>query len=284
MALNSRDISVDSESPHLYDSDRTPSPFVDELRELFRYRDLVRLWSIRNVTLRYKRSVLGVLWTLIEPLMLMVILATVFSALFRASVENYAVYILTGLLVFDFFSRSTQQIVDEIIASHGLAQRIHLPRSALAVASIFSYLINWGLAMIPLFAIMLFLGHPFSWSLLVVPLIFALVALFAVGIGLAVATVGAFFHDFKVTYSILLTAWLYATPIIYPLDIVPEQYKPIFKLNPMLHLVDLFRAPVYLAEFPSLQSWLLATTLALSSASFGWWIFTRSRRVFEYQV
>jgi len=267
----------------VYDSARRPPAFFEELQELYKYRDLVALWSVRNMTLRYKRSVLGVLWTLIEPLMLMTILAIVFSTLFRFALENYPVYILSGLLVYDFFSRSTQQMVDEIIASQNLTQRIYLPRSALAVASISSYLMNWGLALIPLLGIMLVLKHPFSWSLLVLPVIMAVIAFFALGVGLIISSLGARFHDFKLTYSVLLTAWMYATPIIYPVEIVPEKLLPWFRLNPLLHLVDLFRAPVYRAEFPSLESWLISCALAAGSAAFGWWIFTRSQRVFEYQ-
>ncbi len=268
----------------MYDSARRPPAVFEELQELFKYRGLVALWSVRNITLRYKRSMLGVLWTLIEPLMLMGILAVVFSTVFRFALDNYPVYILSGLLVFDFFSRSTQQMVDEIIASQNLAQRIHLPRSALAVASISSYLMNWGLALVPLFVIMFFLKSPVSWSLLLIPVVMAIIALFALGVGLIVSSVGARFHDFKITYSVLLTAWLYATPVIYPLEIVPENLRTLFRLNPLLHLVDLFRSIVYRAEVPSLEAWLICCALALGSAALGWWMFTHSQRVFEYHV
>ena len=268
----------------VYDSANRPHPFVEELLELYRYRDLVKLWSERNLTLRYKRSVLGVLWTLIEPLVLMIVLTIVFSAVFRFSLVNYPVYLLSGLIAFDFLNRSTMQMVDEIIASQNLAQRIHVPRSAFAAASVVSYLMNWGLALVPLLGIMLVLRHPMSWSLLAVPLSMLLLALFALGLGLIVATFGAFFHDIKLTYSVLLNAWFYATPIIYPMEIVPERLVPLFQLNPLYSLIGLFRAQVYYGEFGSWQTWLVSAVFALGLAALGWWTFTHWRRAFEYHA
>jgi ABC-type polysaccharide/polyol phosphate export permease len=270
--------------PKVYDSDRRPHPFVEEWVELYRYRDLVSLWTVRNLTLRYKRSVLGVLWTLLEPLMLMIILTIVFSQLFRFSVPNYPIYVLSGLLLFDFFSRSTIQMVDEIIASQNLAQRIHLPRSSFAMASILSYLANWAIALVPLVAIMLILRHEFSWALLAVPAAMGLTALFALGVGLVVATLGVHFHDFKITYNVLLSAWFYATPIIYPLEIIPEAGQKLFALNPIVHLLALFRSPIYEGRFPSAAEWLIGAALAFGLGGTGWWIFTRWRKAFDYRI
>ena len=268
----------------IYDSAFRPHPFVDELNELFAYRDLVALWSVRNITLRYKRSVLGVLWTLLEPLLLMTTLAVVFTAIFRFALENYAIYILSGLIAYDFFSRSTCQVVDEVLSGQSIAQRIHLPRSAFAVATIASYLVNWSLALIPLFGIMLFLKHPFSWSLVAVPLCMLLMASFALGVGLIVSTLGASFHDIKLTYNVLLNIWFYATPIIYPIQIIPEDYRALMQLNPLFHLVSLFRSCIYDGQMAPASAWLITTLLSLVTVTFGWWLFTRSRSVFETGV
>jgi ABC-type polysaccharide/polyol phosphate export permease len=254
---------------------------LNELRELIAYRDLVALWSVRNITLRYKRSVLGVFWTLLEPLLLMSTLAVVFSTVFRFTVVNYPIYVLTGLLVFDFLNRSTSQMVDEIITSQGMTQRIHLPRSAFAVATIASYLVNWGLALIPLFGIMLVLGHPFSWALIAIPPSMFFMALFALGVGLIVSTLGAFFHDVKFTYNVLLGIWFYATPIIYPIDIIPESYRRILQLNPVLHLLNLFRSSVYSGRAAPLSEWVIGASMSIATFALGWWLFTRWHRVFD---
>lgn len=268
----------------VYDSHRRPHPFVEELIELYRYRDLVALWSVRNITLRYKRSVLGIGWSLLEPMMMMLMMTLVFSRAFRSSVLSYPLYVLSGLLLFNFFSRTTKQIVEEIVASRNLAQRIHLPRSAFALATIIAYLTNWALALAPLAAIMLFLKQPFTWHLLTVPLTMLLTALFAAGVGLIVATLSAFFHDFKLSYEVLLTAWFYATPVIYPIEIVPEYFRPILQLNPLYYSLQLFRAAVVHSTSAPLSTWAVSGVTSLAAAAVGWWIFTRSRQAIEYRV
>lgn len=269
----------------VYDSSKRPHPAVEELRELLRFWHLVVQWSQRNIKLRYKRSILGVLWTLLEPLMLMTILTVVFSKVFRFDDQGYPfpLYILPGLLLYDFFNRSTMQIVEETVASLGLSSRIYVPRSAFAVATVITYLVNWAIALVPLIAIMLVLRQPLSWSLLTVPLGMLLAAVFALGVGLLVATLGAFFHDVKLTYQVLLTGWFYATPIIYPLDIIPEPLRRYFLLNPLLHLLALVREPVIVARVAPLENWLAALGFSLAALAAGWWVFTTRRSVFDYR-
>jgi len=267
----------------IYDSAVRPHPFIEELRELIRYRDLVTQWSRRNIQLRYKRSVLGVLWTLLEPLMLMTILALVFSNAFGGLIDDFPVYLLSGLILFDFFSRSTLQIVEEIIASQSLAERIHVPRSAFAVAAVVTYLVNWAIAHLPLLGMTLIFGRELSWALLTLPAGMLLAACFALGVGLIVATLGAFFIDIRLTYQVLLTGWFYATPVIYSLSIVPEARHWVFHLNPMLHLLELVRAPVYNARVAGLDHWLIAATVSLATLVAGWAAFTHWRNAFDYR-
>ena len=277
-------VSTDTAAPvPVYDSLRRPHPFLEEVLELWRFRELVILWAGRNIKLRYKRSVLGILWTLIEPLMLMTILTVVFSTLFRFQLEHYPIYLLSGLLLFDFFSRSTLQIVEEIVASQGLASRVYVPRTVFAAATILSYLVSWLIALIPLVIIMLIFRHPVTLAFLTIPIGIALTALFALGIGLGVATLGATFHDVKLTYQVLLTAWMYATPIIYPLDIVPESFRRFFLLNPLVYLCQTVRDPAYLGRVAPITTWLLALAVSLGTAILGWWIFTSRRGTFDYR-
>ena len=268
----------------VYDSAAVGRPFREELRELWAYRDLTLQWAARNVTLRYKRSVLGVLWTLIEPLMLTLILTVVFSTAFRFPMANFPIYLLSGLLLFDFFSRSTLQIVEEIVASSSLAKRIRVPRSAFAMASILSYLFNWLVALVPLFAIVLILRHPLNPAALLIPIGVLLTALFTLGVGLLVATLGVFFHDFKLAFQVLLTAWFYCTPIIYPIEVVPDAVRRVIAFNPLQCLVRLVRDPVYQGTIPPASVWLAGVLVAMLTAALGWWVFTRARDAFDYRI
>jgi ABC-2 type transport system permease protein len=267
----------------VYDSSCRPHPFVEEWRELYRYRDLVAHWSIRNVTIRYKRSILGVVWTLIEPMALMIVLTIVFSNLFKFEINNFPIYLLSGLLMWDFFARASIHIIEENTVSQDLAQRIHVPRSAFALAAINSYLINWTLALIPLVIIMVVMNQPFSWALITVPLAMVVTAIFTLGLSLTVATAAAFFTDIKLAYQALLAAVLYSTPIIYPLEIVPEKYQPLILLNPLTHLCRLVRDPIYSGTVAPTETWIIALTVSVVTLLAGWWIFTHWRDAFDYQ-
>lgn len=266
----------------VYDSENRPHPALEELVDLYRYRDLVYLWTQRNVKLRYKRSILGVVWTLLEPLTLLVILTIVFSRAFRFPLENYPLYLLPGLLMFDFFRRSTLQIVEEVVTSQNLAERIRLPRTAFAAASVTTYLVNWVIAHLPLLVIVVVLGAKLSPMLLLVPVAMLLTACFALGVGLLVATAGAYFPDLRLTYQVLLTALFYATPVLYPLQIVPENLRPIFTLNPLYHMAELARLPVWQAAAPAPETWAIAAVAGIGTLLAGWWAFTTRSNAFGY--
>lgn len=265
-----------------YDSDRRPHPFVEEWLELARYRHLLWQWSSRNLTLRYKRSVLGVLWTLIEPLMIMGILSVVFSALFRFQIPNYPIYVLVGLTYWDFFRRSSLGMMEEVSTSQNLSTRVYLPQSTFAIAIAITYLVNWLLSMVPLLLIMLLMGHPLRPALVVVPVAMAITFLFTLGVGLITATVATFFPDFGLIYQVLMTGLMYATPIIYPIDVVPERFRILLTLNPLTHLLDLVRLPIYEGRVPGAESWLVGGGMALVALVVGWWIFTAYRDAFSY--
>jgi ABC-2 type transport system permease protein len=267
----------------VFDTADAVDPLDDEFRSLVRYRDFVLLWTKRNISLRYKRSILGMLWTVLEPLAVISILAVVFSAVFRFEIDNYPVYILSGWVMWEFFARATSVMAGDIQATREITSRFRIPRSAFLVASVLSTLFNWVLAMIVLALVMAVMGHPFTWALLAVPPAMLLTALFAFGVGCAVATLAAMFHDFILMYTVVLTMWLYSTPIIYPLAIVPEAAQPLLLLNPLTHLLELIRAPIYEARWPLPAEWMTGIVISMMSAVAGIWILTRSRVAIEYR-
>src|SRR5689334_958733 len=144
-----------------YDSAARRSPMVEELLALLRYKDLLRLLIINTIKTRYKRSAFGVVWTLLNPLLNMAVMTIAFSALFRGSLIHYPVYILSGLICWNFFNQTTTYAMSTLVWGGNLIKRIYVPRTIFAVASIGTGLVNLGLSLIPLILIMLFLGHPF---------------------------------------------------------------------------------------------------------------------------
>jgi ABC-type polysaccharide/polyol phosphate export permease len=268
----------------VYDSAHRLPPMVEELVELARFRDLVAQLIVRNITTRYKRSVLGVAWTLLNPLLTMLVLTVAFSNLFHTALKNYPVYVLTGLLFWNFFSQSTTTSISSLVFRSSLLRRIYIPHTIYAVSSIGSGLVNWLLALIPLAGIMLLFGHPFQLTLLFLPIAMVLAAMFTLGVSLLVSTLAVFFTDVIEIYEVLLRALLYLTAIMYPRSILPSSYGWVLDFNPIYHLLEMFRAPIYDGQLPSPFTILFATASAVLALAGGWWVFCQRTDEFAYRV
>jgi ABC-type polysaccharide/polyol phosphate export permease len=268
----------------VYDSARPRLVIWEDAVELFRYRDL--LWSLvqRDLTVRYKRSVLGFLWTMLNPLLTMIVLTIVFSTFFRFEFQHFAVYLLSGLLLWNFFAQSTTQAIHNLLWAGSLVNKIYLPKPIFVVSALLVGLVNLVLALIPLALIMLISQHPFSPALLFLPIPLVLVFLFALGVGLFVTTLAIFFVDVVDIYQVGLMILFYLSPIIYPLSILPERYLVFVQLNPMYYFVQLFRQPIYDGTIPEIGLVWRAALIALSALIVGWWFFTKKADEFAYRV
>lgn len=267
-----------------YDSAQVRSPAIQELQELWRYRDLLQLLISNSIKTRYKRSALGVVWTLLNPLLNTLVLTIAFSQLLRFEVEHYAIYLLIGLLVWNFFSQTTNHAMNTLVWGSSLLKRIYVPRSIFAISVLGNGLINFGLALIPLALIMLVMGHAFSWTLLLLPLALLILAMFTLGVTLLISTFAVFFVDVIDMYGILLSAWFYLTPVIYPPQIVPERFMIFVRLNPMYYMIDLFRRLIFEGALPSLEQWVISAVLGLVTLIIGWWFFTKKSDEFAYHI
>jgi ABC-type polysaccharide/polyol phosphate export permease len=268
--------------PVIYDSAKRGPAALEELRGIFQYRDLVIQLVRRDVVTRYKRSVLGIAWTMLQPLGMMIVLSLVFSTLF-SSVRGYPTYILSGLIAWTFFSQTTTAIIAHTVWGGELFRRIYLPRTSFAVSSVGTGLVNIALSLVPLFAIMLFTKTPLHWSALFIPIVLTLLAAFTLGVGLIISTLAVFFPDVSEMYQIILLAWMYLTPIIYPEEIIPQAYSFwLFNFNPMYHLVKIFRMPLYDGLLPDWKTLLVGTVISLSTLAFGWFAYSRKADEFAY--
>lgn len=250
------------------------------LRELLRFSEVLEELVKRDLKVRYKRSVLGIFWTMLNPLLMMVITSIVFSNLFHNAIANFPIYVLSGYLVWTFFSQSTVAASSSILDSSGLTRKVYVPPALFPLACIASALINLTLALIPLALLMIVTGGVFSWTLIFLPVAAVLLAIFSYGIGLILASSAVFFRDAVYTYQVLLVAWMYLTPLFYPEQIIPDHFRFFVYLNPVYHLVELFRAPIYLGVLPDPVNVLSAAVFAIGAAAIGWWFFESTRRRF----
>jgi ABC-2 type transport system permease protein len=250
------------------------------VRELWRFSEVLQELVKRDLKVRYKRSVLGIFWTMLNPLLMMVITTIVFSNLFKASVTNFPIYVLSGYIVWTFFSQSTVAASSSILDSSGLTRKVYVPAALFPLACVTSAMVNLALTIVPLGLLMIVTGGTFTWSLLVLPISAVLLALFCFGLGLILASSAVFFRDTVYTYQVLLVAWMYLTPLFYPEHIIPDQWKSIVYLNPVYHLVQLFRAPIYSGVLPDPADFLSAALFAFGAVALGWWFFETTRKRF----
>jgi ABC-type polysaccharide/polyol phosphate export permease len=256
---------------------------LHELREVLRYQNLVLQLVRRDILTRYKRSVLGIAWTMLNPLGTMLVLTIAFSRVFQT--RGYAVFVLTGLLSWTFFAQTTNAITLHIVWGGSLFKRIYVPRTTFALAAIGTGLVNVVVSLVPLLIVMLATRVPLSPAILFLPVPILFLAMFSLGVGLLISTVAVYFADVAEMYQIVLTAWMYITPVIYPASYLPEQYRTwIAILNPMYHLVQIFRTPVYEGRLPTLPELLVSGGLSIGALLVGWYFFTKKSDEFAYRI
>lgn len=221
--------------------------------ELLRYRDLVRALVVRDLKVRYRRSAIGFLWTMLQPLFTMLVLTLVFSALFRFEIANYPVYALAGIMFWNFFSQSITTSMNSLRGNAHLLTKIPVPKAVFPLATVIAGVINLLFAMVPLFAILVFTGHPIRPAMLFLPVAILLAALFTLGAGLLLSPMAVFFYDTVEMITVVMTLLMYMTPIFYPMDIVPEKYLWAVRYSPIRSVLEVFRDPIYFGKIPPLS-------------------------------
>src|SRR5687767_4275278 len=200
-----------STTPTVYDSAKRGPVALEELRGIFQYRDLIFQLIRRDIVARYKRSFLGIAWTMVQPLGMMIILTLVFSQLFH-KVPGYPIYVLSGLIAWTFFAQTTNAAIHQMVWGGTLLRRIYLPRTAFAVSAVGTGLVNIALSVVPLLVIMLFAGVPLRWSILIMPYSLLLLAAFSLGVGLLLSSLAVYFPDVAEIHQVALVGWMYLTP------------------------------------------------------------------------
>lgn len=239
------------------------------MRELFRYRDLIRALVARDLKVRYRRSTIGFMWTMLHPFMTMLVLMIVFSQLFRFDIENYSVYALMGILFWNFVSQSITASMNSLRGNAVLLTKLPVPKAVFPLATVLSGTVNLVLALVPLGILVLVTGHPIYPAAAFLPVAIVIAAVFALGIGLLISPMAAYFSDVIELVSILLTLLLYLTPIFYPISIVPEDYRWIVENNPVGWILEIFRQPVYRGVLPDPLSLAIGIGIALGTLAVG---------------
>ena len=256
--------------PAYYCSDRTGLRFVEESLALWAYRHLVRELISRDIKTRYKRSSLGVAWTMLSPLLNMAALTFAFSTLLRQQIENFPVYLLCGTSLWNFFSQVTNHASNLAFDAGEMAKRVYLPRSVFVVSAVGVGLVNLVFSLVPLLGIIVLTGHPIHLAWLFLPVSIAIGACFTTGVALFIFTLSSRFVDVRETYNALLAPWFFVTPIVYTPAILPERFRILVRINPMTYIVEVFRAPLYHGWLPGPNTLALAVGMSVVMLVLGW--------------
>jgi len=271
-------------APLIYDSAERQWPIVYEFTELVRYRELLYQLISRNIKTRYKRSALGIVWTMVHPLMMMVVLTLAFANVWRVTVPNFAVYVLSGLLLWNFFSQTTNSAMSELLWGSTLLHRIYIPRGIFAASALGTSLVNLALSLPALLLVMLLTGVRITPALLFVPIAILLTSAFVMGVGLLLSTLVIYFADVYEMFQILLMSWFYLQPIMYPISIIPESMRWLITINPIYYFLVIFRTPVYEGRLASAQEIGIALAIGFGTLVVGWLTFTRKADELAYRV
>ena len=250
---------------------------------VFPYWDLT--WELvqRELRVRYRRSLIGFAWTMLQPMLMMGVLHIAFSTVFRFNVANYPVYVLAGLLFWNFFSQSIVTSMNSLRANSGLIQKLPVPKSVFPVAVVISGVINLCMALLPLLALLVITGHPLRPAMLFLPVSILIAAVFTLGAGLLLAPFAIFFHDVVELIGVILQILLFLTPIMYPMSILPERWLWIVRFNPVRSILEVFRDPIFYGKIPPASHLTVAALLALALFAVGAFAFSRtSRRITLY--
>ena len=248
------------------------------VHEIIKYKGFLHELILRDFKKKYYKSVLGVLWTLLYPLLFMAIKTIIFSTLFSRDIQNFPVYMLSGWLIYNFFSDATNQGMYAIVSNSELIKKIYLPPYVFCISTTTLALINTLISMLSLFIIMAVTGTSFKWTILLVPFLLVMVYFFALGISLVLSVMGAYFRDLFYLYGIVLMAWFFLTPIFYPIEIVPAAYRIFWDYNPLLHFVNIKRDLVLLGVLPDPATIIYALSYSALAMGLGITMYSKLER------
>lgn len=248
----------------------------DRINTFFKYKDLWLQLVARDIKLKYRRSFLGYLWSVLNPLFVMVIMTIVFSTMFKRNIENFPVYLFTGKMLFDFMSTSTNQAMTSVTGNAALLKKTYVPKYIFTLAKVTSCMIDMVFSFGALLLVMVGTKAEFHITFLLLPTVVVQIYIFCCGLGFFLAAMNVFFRDIQYIYNAIITAWLYLTPIFYPVETLPANVQFVVKgLNPLYYYVAQFRDLIYYGRIPGPRVLWGGWIIAFIMLAFGLMVFKK---------
>lgn len=247
------------------------------IQVFLKYRYLLFNLIERDIKVKYRRSFLGLLWSVLNPLMTMIILTIVFSNLFKFQIENFSLYIILGVTMFNFMSEATNTAMTSMLGAGALIKKVYIPKYMFPLEKVLFAFVNLLFAQIAVILVVLFTGASLHWTILLFPVPLVYLLFFSIGMGFILSAAAVFFRDMLHLYGVLLTAWMYLTPIIYPMDILPPLMQKLMLLNPLYHYVDYMRQLMIYGTIPGIKENLICFGFAFLATVLGLCIFKKKQ-------
>lgn len=251
---------------------------------LRRYGFLMRQLVGRDFKAKYKRSILGVLWSFLNPLLTMCVQYLVFSTIFKSAVPHFAAYLMTGGILFNFFTESVGLGLTSIVGNASLITKVYMPKYIYPVSRVLSSAINALISMIPLCFLVLLSGIPLRKSMLLIPLVLLFATVFNIGMSLLLSSSMVFFRDTQFLWGIFSMLWMYMTPIFYPESIIPARFLQLYHINPMYQFIYFLRTIIIDGRSPGPYTYLYCLLCAVVPLLLGLWVFRRTQDRFVFYL
>lgn len=249
-----------------------------------KFKPLLNELVSRDIKIKYRRSVLGVLWTVLNPLCMMVILSIVFSNIFKFDIENFPLYILSGQVIFNFFNDATTSSMTSILFNASLIKKVYVPKYLFVLARIVSSFINLIASLCALLVMMVVSRAELHWEIILSVIPLTMVVGFSLGIGLILAALTVKFRDIMHLYAVFTTGLMYLTPVIYPMSILPETIKKLVMLNPLTNYLTMFRDVMFNHMTPGIGDMVIGLTEMILALVVGLWIFYKKQDEFILDI
>lgn len=264
------------------------------LQELLRYRGLVLNLVLRELKARYKRSVLGFLWSLLNPLAMMIVFTVVFTVIMPSQIENYPIFLLCGLLPWNYFTGALMLSINSVAGNANLVKKVYFPREVLPISSVLAALVNFLLGLAVLMVALIITKTNFSPWLWLLPFVILIQTCFTLGVALFLSAVNVYYRDTLMIMDVVLLAWFFLTPVVYSISTLPSSYEILgvtvnlqrlmYILNPMASLIAAYRDLLYWGHRTGLDFFLRTAVTSIGVLIIGYWFFTRHSRDFGEKV
>lgn len=258
--------------------------FSGRVLEIFKARNVLRQLVRQQLILRYRRTALGYLWTLVNPLLMMSVMALVFSSLFKLDFKEFAIFLFAGMIPWSFFNSVSTQSAHAFINNEGLIKKIYIPKIVFPLSIAIALLIDCILSFVALFIIIIALGGGVSWAIFTLPIYFLLLFCFSFGIGLMASVMTVFFRDLQYVIIIAMQGLFFLTPVLYKHDALSGKVAWLVGLNPVVPFIDIFRAPLYRGVMPDSHVILSAIVYSLVSILLGLFYFYKQEKRIVYRL